>query len=169
MRKSFQNSNVWVFFFLVVILGLVGIGTVVAHEINMLKNTEDFRVEITDIRLVSQNGQSVVSKDPFFALDSMVFDISLFQPGDSVVYEAIVSNMGDQDAYLNDLTIRFNQYVEGPIKFTVSNVKIGSTELRQHLSNKIVIEAVYDENYTGVVDGTNNHITAMVNLIYRPM
>lgn len=169
MDKSFQNKSVWVLFFLVLMLGLVGVGTVVAHELSELKDTDDFRIEITDIRLVSQTGEAVVLKDPFYALDSMVFDIGLSQPGDSVVYEVTVSNLGDQDAYLNNLNIQFNEYVEGPIQFTVSNVKIGSTELHQYLNNKILIEAVYDESYTGVVDETNNHIIAMVNLIYRPM
>lgn len=169
MRKSYQIKSVWVLIFLVMVLGIVGVGTVVAHEVNLLKDTDDFKIEITDVRLVSQTGEATILRDPFYALDSMVFDIQLIKPGDSIVYEATVSNVGDQDAYLNDLNIRLNDYVEGPIKFTVSNVKIGSTELHQYLENKVIIEAFYDENYTGVVDDTNNHITAMVNLIYRPM
>ena len=169
MKESFQNRSFWVLFYLFVILGLVGVGNVVAHEVNKLRETDDFKIEVTDVRLVSQTGQAYALKDPFYALDSMVFDIKLMQPGDSIVYEATVSNTGDQDAYLNDLNIRFHEYVEGPIKFTVSNVKIGSTELRQNLNNKIIIEAVYDDSYVGVVDETNNHISVMVNLIYRPM
>ena len=40
--------------FLFIILGVVGVGNVVAHEVNSLKETEDFKVEITDVRLVSQ-------------------------------------------------------------------------------------------------------------------
>ena len=169
MRKSYQIKSVWVLIFLFIILGVVGVGNVVAHEVNSLKETEDFKVEITDVRLVSQTGQATILRDPFYASSSMVFDIKLIGPGDSIVYEATVSNIGDQDAYLNDLNIQLNDYVEGPIKFTVSNVKTGSTELHQYLENKVIIEAFYDENYIGVVDDTNNHITAMVNLIYRPM
>ena len=123
MRKN-KKLIIIIFFIATIILMAVGYSSF-ATDFNINRTAEitgEWDVRITNI-IATEVSQGCDAGTPTFTKDSINFSAKLNKPGDEIIYEVTIENLGTIDAELQ--TIIFTEEIDGieEINYTTSELK----------------------------------------------
>lgn len=106
--------------------------------------TSSWDVKITDIQQSGKTGTATETSEPSKTSTTATFDVTLNAPGDSMTYDITVSNNGDLDAILKQITVTPESSSEGII-YTVSGVESNTTKLASGETNTVTVKVEWKQ------------------------
>lgn len=109
-----------------------------------------WKVEFTSIAEGEKTGKAVSREMPSYTSTYATFSVDFVAPGDSIVYDVQVSNLGTLDSVLNEVNFIMNEENEG-IKCELEGLDIG-TIIKQGESKNFKIKISYELTSTVAVE-----------------
>ena len=144
----------------IIILGLLFVAS--SSKINA-----NWDIEIIDIKDDDITGSATTVFEPkSLSSTSASFGVNLVKPGDSITYRIKIKNSGTINAYLSGITVSENNdnLESNVIKYSISGVSIGKTELPVGRENIIDLKIYYDNTKNVLKSEKRNYV---INFIYE--
>ncbi len=163
MRKN--KIIILIVFLATIILMAVGYSTF-ATNFNIKGNAEitgEWDVRITNI-IATQVPKGCDAGTPTFTENSISFSAKLNKPGDEIIYEVTIENLGTIDAELQ--TIIFTEEINGieEINYTTSEVK---KELNVGDSTTFNIMVTYVKDTENIPDTKTKTLTGIIQYVQK--
>jgi len=139
MKKNQKQVKKIVAISLVIICVMITAVVVLAHNNEIFKPTKPspsaiWKVEFTSIAEGEKVGKATSRKLPEYTGTSASFYVDLVMPGDSIIYDLQVSNLGNLDSVLNNIEIITSPNKEA-IKYEIIDIKEGDSLLAGEVKN----------------------------------
>ncbi len=168
--KLLRNRRV-VIVCLLIIISLFSVGyAALAESLSVASSSRidaNWDIEISDITSQDITGSATNMFEPkVLSSTSASFGVNLVKPSDSITYRIKIKNNGTMNAYLSGITISENNtdLESSVIKYSISGVSIGKTELSAGSENTIYLKVYYDDNKNVLTSEKQNYV---VNFIYE--
>ena len=126
--------------------------------------TSNWDVKITGISEGTPTGSATNVSPASFEGTSATFNVNLVKPGDKMVYEITVSNLGTLNAELTGMTVSPANPASTGIYYRVTGVEQGVTKLDASQTNTVTVEVGWVATDTSTPEETTVPLT--VNLTY---
>ena len=164
MRKN-RVLIIIIFFLAIIVLMAVGYSTFATDfTINgVAEITGNWDVSITNITAI-QVPDGCDGGTPTFTNDSINFSAKLNKPGDEIIYEVTIENLGTIDAELQ--TIIFTEEIDGieEINYTTSELK---KDLNVGDSTTFNVIVTYVKNTKSVPDVKTKTLTGIIQYVQK--
>ena len=146
MADSHKIKNRVIFTFLAVILVMITAVIVLAHNNHHILrpgggNDGRWKVEFSSIVEGEKTGSATSRIKPYYIGTSVYFHVDFVAPGDSIVYNVQVSNLGNLDAKLEDIVYGANSYGNA-IKYEIIGIEEGE-KLKAGRSKNFKVKVSY--------------------------
>ena len=121
-----------------------------------------WQVEITDITEKEKSIGASSKEEPTYTATTATFNAGFVTPGDYIIYEVEISNLGTLDAIVNSINVSNadNAY----IKYTITGIK-ENNKLVAKAKKTIEIKIEYRKEVTRQPQNINSNITLTLNFI----
>ena len=154
-----------IFFLATILLMVIGYSTFATDfTINGVSEiTGEWDVRITNIK-ATEVSDGCDAGTPTFTKDSINFSAKLNKPGDEIIYEVTIENLGTIDAELQ--TIIFTEEMDGieEINYTTSELK---KDLNVGDSTTFNIIVTYVKNSEKIPDVKNKTLTGIIQYVQK--
>ncbi len=163
MRKN--KRFIIIFFLATIILMAVGYSTFATDfTINgVAEITSEWDVRITNIT-ATKISDGCDAGTPTFTKDSVNFSAKLNKPGDEIIYEITIENLGTIDAELQ--TIIFTEEIDGieEINYTTSELK---KDLKAGDSTTLIVTVTYVKTTEEIPDVKTKTLTGIIEYVQK--
>ena len=126
--------------------------------------TSNWDVKITNITEGTPTGSATNVSPASFKGTSATFNVNLVKPGDKMVYEITVSNLGTLNAELTGMTVNPSNTADTGIYYKVTGVEQNVTKLDASQTNTVTVEVGWVATDTSTP--TEKTVPLTVNLTY---
>lgn len=156
---------------LLIVISLFSVGYAALAEnlfvTSSSKISANWDIEIIDIKTHNITGSATTMFEPkTLSSTSVSFGVNLTKPNDSITYRIKIKNNGTINAYLSGITVSGNNtdLESNVIKYSISGVSVGKTELSAGSQNIIDLKIYYDDINNVLKSERRNYV---INFIYE--
>ena len=124
-----------------------------------------WNIKFVDMQIKSQNGNAKELSSHNFSDLRATFHVSLFQPGDEIVYDLTIANTGTIDAKVSSIIITPETLPSDSILYTVSDIYVGD-ELDAGKRTHMTVKIKYNEN-VDPVSVLNKKLEVIINYVQK--
>lgn len=145
-QRKVKNRVIFTLLVVIVIMvtGIIVLASNNKYGISHESGSRDprWKVEFTSIAEGEKTGKATSRYKPYYVGTYASFYVDFVAPGDSIVYDIQVSNLGNIDAELEDIIYVTNPYKDA-IKYELIGIREGE-ELKAGRSKNFKIKVSYD-------------------------
>lgn len=171
MNNKLARNRRIIILCLLIIIALFSVGYAALAEnlfvASSSKINANWDIEIIDIESNNIIGSATTIFEPkALSSTSASFGVNLVKPSDSITYRIKIKNSGTINAYLSGITVSDNNtnLESSVIKYSISGVSIGETELPAGSYNVIDLKIYYDNTNNVLKSEKRNYV---INFIYE--